>query len=622
MALAVRSGLANVDGHFISSMSSSRLLLVVSAALLVVGGSSVPAQAPSAAAVAAKAKAILEAYRKQDPMPSARKLHIVAWRCHDRDFPADQDARLQRIMEHVRNFYATEMERNGLGRLTFPLDYDPSGKMVIHRVTGAKDFAQCSKAGSGDEIRRECTDALRKDGIDPDKSTYLIFTNLAEWDPQALTFRHRSPYMGGGDFRSGRAWQLDHTGLDVTNLTAKEPMLQDAEYGRISLGRHNSIFLGGITHELGHALSLPHCCGAPEEASLGTALMGSGNRTYFEQVRGEGKGTYLSLASALRLASLPLFTGSEKGLDTKGGANFPKLDFKPAPRSFTITGRVEAPLPVHAVVAYLDPEGHDDYDARTAVCVPESDGSFTLACGGLVAGRSGDLRLTACMANGAVSMIHRPYRVGGDGAPDLSLLLLENDLRAFRAALSQRNLAQARTLAEALPAGSASGKAATALVEAAQGKNVQLEPAAVPAGTKSIPLSRLKPETATVGWGRPSYDILPAPEFLIQCGGQWFATGIYAHAPALHRYDLTKGEGKKLVGKCGLPSNDWNAGSVVFVIRADGKEVFRSPKTEPGLARPFEINLTGVRALELGTEDAGDGGNNDWGLWLDAMVSR
>ena len=73
-------------------------------------------------------------------------------------------------------------------------------------------------------------------------------------------------------------------------------------------------------------------------------------------------------------------------------------------------------------------------------------------------------------------------------------------------------------------------------------------------------------------------------------------------------------------GECGLPSR--TSGTVVFVVRADDKEVFRSRVVQPGKTESYEIDLTGVKKLILSTEDAGDGKAADWGLWLAPELSR
>ena len=87
----------------------------------------------------------------------------------------------------------------------------------------------------------------------------------------------------------------------------------------------------------------------------------------------------------------------------------------------------------------------------------------------------------------------------------------------------------------------------------------------------------------------------------------------------MRRYDLA-GRWGRLRGACGLPTQP--GGTVVFVIRADGREVFRSPRLAPGRTADYDVDLAGESALELATEDGGDGNNADWGLWLAPELIR
>ena len=54
-------------------------------------------------------------------------------------------------------------------------------------------------------------------------------------------------------------------------------MVNDQQYGHISVGRYNSIFIGSGARELGHSLGLPHDKERADEQSRGTSLMGSGS---------------------------------------------------------------------------------------------------------------------------------------------------------------------------------------------------------------------------------------------------------------------------------------------------------------------------------------------------------
>ena len=75
------------------------------------------------------------------------------------------------------------------------------------------------------------------------------------------------------------------------------------------------------------------------------------------------------------------------------------------------------------------------------------------------------------------------------------------------------------------------------------------------------PILAAEPKSVKVGWGRPAYDHVPGPSLLLESGDQLFATGIYAHAPSTHSYDLG-GTWKKLIGHCGLANG--HPGSVIF----------------------------------------------------------
>jgi hypothetical protein len=597
-------------------MRAFRLFAV--SALAVMGSGGAGAIEPSAAALqVATARAILDGWHAEAPEPGERLLHVIAWRTNDRGFPAAQRARLDRIMTHIQGFYRREMERHGFGPRSIRLDRDSGGRLVVHEVVGEGGWADYDGPDGG-RIRRECVPVLRAKGIDIDRETVMIFTNLAEWDPETLSFRHKSPYYASGGTRQGTAWQLDSPELDTTNLAAKEPLVQDGQYGRISLGKHNSIFIGGIAHELGHALGLPHCRERPDEAVRGTALMGSGNQTYGDELRGEGKGSFLTLAHALRLASHPQFSGSVKGLGTAVRGSLTDLAVEPAAdrKSFRVAGRVTGEPPVYAVVGYLDPAGGGDYDARTVTAVPDAEGRFSVDCAALVPGRAAELRLVACHANGATSGIGQPYAVMQDGTVDVETMQVAFGLGAFLDALADKGPEAARGVA---PAEGAAGRFAAAVLAGRAATRETVVAANAPASTVSLRLSACRPAEAKVGWLTPAYDHLPRREAVIESAGRLYESGIYAHAPALHRYDLA-GTWRRLRGACGLPTQ--SGGSVVFLIKADGREVFRSPKLVPGRTASYDLDLGGVTTLELVTEDGGDGTGADWGVWLAPQLSR
>jgi hypothetical protein len=474
---------------------------------------------------------------------------------------------------------------------------------------------------SGSEIRNECLPLLKQAGIDASRETILIFCNLATWNEEQRRFTHKSPYYAGGSFRSGTAWQLDSPELDANNLKLKQPMIRDGQYGRISLGKHNSIFIGGIAHELGHALGLPHCKARPEEATRGTALMGSGNRTYGDELRDEGQGSFLTLAHALRLASHPQFSGSVKGMNDRATASIDDLSIVADGKSIRVSGKVKGEPPVYAVVAYFDPAGGSDYDSTTAMAVPANDGIFELTSEALRRGKQGELRLFPLHANGSAAgqmsrtKFRYPYSISDDGVPDLSAIQLRFDLAPVLDALAKNDFQLATQLADAIK----SPKAAAVARRLTRPTRPTQTPVEFDGDSASVELTNLKPDSVQVGWGRPAFNRVPDRVPLLECGGQIFETGIYAHAPAEHTYRLGA-RWKKLTGKAGLASG--HNGSVEFEITGDGKRLWKSRVVKAGTVVEFDVPLDGVQKVKLLTHPTDDGPGSDWGLWLEPSLHR
>ncbi len=562
---------------------------------------------------------ILDAWHKDQPEPGERYLHLVCWTPSDREFPADYQARLTRIMKHIQAFYANEMERYGMPDRTIRLRHDGE-QMLLHKVHG-KHPTEHYAMESGSEIREECLPVLKEAGIDADKETIFILCNLATWDAKQLRFTHNSPYYAGGSFRSGTAWQLDSPELDTLNLKLKQPMIEDGQYGSISLGKHNSIFIGGMAHELGHALGLPHCTARPDESVKGEALMGSGNRTYGDELRGEGKGSFLTLAHALRLASHPQFSKSIKGMNLRTRADINELKIEAKGTSIHVAGIVKADPPVYAVVAYFDPNGGSDYDATTATAIPGADGRFELSSSALRPGKAGELRLFPLHVNGSAAgqmsetKFRYSYDVKSDGTPDLTAIQTRQQLQSIVAAIAENDPKTASELARKLQ----DKKIAAIAERLVEPVRATATPAEAGRGTRISPLTNFLATTADVGWGSAVYDRVPDEQMLLESGGQFFEAGIYAHAPARHTYDLN-GRWLALSGRAGLAAG--HAGTVEFEIKGDGQTLWKSEVIESSSTVPFEVSLDGIKLLELLTHTTDDGAGADWGMWLDPTLKR
>jgi heat shock protein HslJ len=377
----------------------------------------------------AAARAILDPWLATNPEPAKKKVHLVLWTPKDREPAPRYRERLSAIFVDIQKFYAREMERIGFGPRTIGLDRMDDGLLRVHLVRGLKDYTNYSTP-SGSAIRKECLPTLEAAGLNPAEELIVLFCNMSNWDPEKRTISQNSPYYASGTHKGGTAWQVDSPILDLEFLTEKGKNVRDGQYGNISLGRYNSIFIGGACHELGHALGLPHNRErADERVAFGTALMGSGNRTYGEQLRGESKGSFLTLAHAFRLAAHPMFSGSAKDISKPRSAKHEALKIEPNGKGFAFSGRVTVPPndpPVYAVLGYMDPSGGSDYDATTTTAVPDKEGRFSLDCQALAPGKTGELRVVYLQANGQASgfLSSTPYRfpyvVAKDGSVDIA----------------------------------------------------------------------------------------------------------------------------------------------------------------------------------------------------------
>ena len=573
----------------------------------------------------AAARKILDGWQATAPERTERKLHIVYWTPGDRKPAPLYRERLSKILTDIQGFYAREMERIGFGPRSLRLDQSADGLVRIHLVVGNNPYAHYD-GRSGNDIRGECISTLREAGFDAAKETVVIFCNMSNWDAEKRVINQNSPYYAGGSIKNGTAWQVDSPILNLDYLTVSGAPVQDGQYGKISIGRYNSIFIGGIAHEIGHALSLPHCRARPDEnAAFGTALMGSGNRTYGEERRNDGRGTFLTLGEAFRLAGHPMFSGSVKGMTDRPSVKPTDIQFEPNEKEFIFSARVLADPPVYGVVAYMDPEGGSDYDATTATAVPDADGRFSITCDALKGGASGELRITYLQANGAPSgnlsdtPFRYPYIVSQSGVADITTARAKLLFAPMIDAVNAKSVGTARELhaAPAISGDARFDQIAQRLIATLDPKLIA--PADVLPTTMTVPLSDLKAAREETGYGAPIRDRLPEPGGLLIAGGKLYAHGFYAHAVATHEWQLD-GNWKTLSGLAGIA--DGSDGSVQAIIEGDGKELWQSKPFKGGGIAAYDVKIEGVKKLVLKMTDGGDGIRSDWGVWLEPMLGR
>ena len=544
-------------------------------------------------------------------------LKVVYFTPKDRVAPPDRHERVGRVMKHVQDFYRKGMESQGYGPLTFALEWSEPGKLKLYDVEG-KDDLSGYPPGTAYKVRDEVKAALEKIGINVDREHILILGHFIEWKEDKTAVEH-GPYVGGGSFFSGTAWACDDTLIDPDLLGSKEP---GGYYHRpCSLGKFNTTYIGGIAHELGHSFGLPHDCELDvQRQTLGHSLMGSGNHHYGENLRNEGPGTFLSASSALRLSVCRAFQPNKPELRrTNVNGNVTNLETVFRNGKLILEGSAQYdPTPLGIIVYNDNMKITSDYDAKTWVTKPDSKGNFRFEITELE-NVPYQMRLVFVFP-GAVMDFSFDYS-NESGTPSLEPFNVALGKREIARLLDQRKYEEAeKFLAGFAKKYSENGDWAKKLklVRAIKKGPKFYDLAKLPKTKKTADLTWATAVSEKVGWHQPTRAILREYGFM-EVDKTFFDSGIYAHSDSNYTFALDK-KWKGFEFAYGLQNGA--AGSVVFVVRGDNEELFRSGTVKSLELHTETIDVSGVDQLELITENAGDGPNGDWGLWLQPILKR
>ncbi|MBN1917707.1 MAG: NPCBM/NEW2 domain-containing protein [Verrucomicrobia bacterium] len=564
---------------------------------------------------------------QEDP-PAHQYVHIVYFNPAGRKCPPGYYKRLERVMTEIQTWYRDEMERNGFGPMTFALERDIGGRMVIHVVTGTKPYVYGEEISAKEIFDDWVKPQLLEQGLDVEQEHIIVFQNscFETVSDDVWCIHSWAPYWGGGCRTDGVAWVIDFTLFDPLNLAREKPFVYtgDRRYG--PLNRFIVSHMGGVAHEFGHALGLPHNDQTEEQlAKLGYALMGSGNYHLFGERAGQEKGAFLSKAHAAILSSHPLFKRNKDDIDVKADFRFGEITFVAGEGEYTVRGQVEAAPHAYAVVAYHDGlKDQMDYDATSWVGMVDENGRFEVR--------------VECPDPGEFVLRLRCYAVNSDRAELVYRFALDNSLTIPVEELNRQSLYELHAkpaiiaqdpdaLLEAIE--KLKGKDDIYLHRARAYHGLITRPATTPQAlsaveetVREIPLSAVTWESATVGWQEPARDRFPdeeRPARPLESGAQFHETGLWAHSRSSYVYNLD-GRWKRLTTGCGL--QNLVEGSVVFVIKCDGTVQFRSEKVTDWTERKADVDLTDVQRLELIVEDGGDGDWGDCAIWFSPKLSR
>ncbi|GAA5123524.1 NPCBM/NEW2 domain-containing protein [Luteolibacter yonseiensis] len=568
----------------------------------------------------------ISAYHVGQPK-SDKVLRVVYFTPGDRDPLADHAGRLDRILDDVAGFYREGFKRFGQDTGGLPLERK-DGKLVIHQVKG-KLPASSYTYESGSITKAEVRAAL-KGIVDMDREHVLILYALCHQESDGR-YVFNSPYYGDGasSNSSGLCHAADCELLDPRLLgeTEKQMVYTEHYYPRVeqTIGKFNGWYIGGIAHELGHGLGLPHDNGSKEERGFGSSLMGGGNLHYRGELWGDRAPAFLSRATALQLASHPLMTRSDKGRDTEAHGYFEKLEFSGNAGELHIKGKTAGAVPAYGAIAYIWPmSAKTDHRAVTCPVVLE-EGGFEMDIAGLRPD-SYWLKLNSLHVNGAVSNEYFVLKV--DKSNQINLAEMNGEWLVDRADLAiHRQDPRAREFVSdevisAAPTAESAGK-----LRVLRGL---LDPA-VPADLSSAKedhawLSDAAWTKAEVGWGMPTRNAFWSDGrfrmgTFLTLKQKPYEKGLYAHAPSHYGFAVDQ-KWKTFTATVGLRDGAQAVGSAVFVVRGDGKELYRSELLRAGENADVSVDVSGVKNLELLTEGGNGNTSNAWSIWVDPKVTR
>ncbi len=311
----------------------------------------------------------------QPPVPSpvinftytsdkAQNLNVVYFVPNDVAVPADYHRRLSEILLNAEAFFGNEMQRNGYGYKTFGLLKDVAKKRIkLIEIKGKQGKAAYPYNGGSGAVQSEI--ALFK-ASNPSAFTSdhnLIIIPAYDYDTNGEP--GGPPFYGVGK----SCFALDYADQDIKYLGAAG-----------TLGTRATKWIGGMIHELGHGLNLPHNRQkALSELPLGMSLMWAGNGTW-------GKSpTFLTKADCAVLNANQVFNNDNKTYYTSVTASVLRIQalYDAGKASIVVKGKYSSNTTVTDLVYFNDPnvnnEGtgvNKDYNAIAWTSKPINGDSF------------------------------------------------------------------------------------------------------------------------------------------------------------------------------------------------------------------------------------------------------
>lgn len=265
-----------------------------------------------------------------------KNLNVIMFVPTDNPPLSDYKPRLSQLLVMFQSWYHEEMKRYGYDKY-MGLSKDDSSKYVnIIEIPaqGAQADYPYSSAISANKIINEIKAyrTAHPESFSSDNH-YLILL------PERTSGDTGQPFYGYGRY----CFALDNSSMSINHIP-----------------NPNSNYLGGMLHELGHGLNLPHNRAKyiSEEPSLGTSLMGSGNVSF-----SKGNPTFLTAVDAAILNNNEIFQSVLATNTAYQSAVFtvnPEFNIDNENQKLNISGNFTSDKEVSDILVYLDPNVNNE----------------------------------------------------------------------------------------------------------------------------------------------------------------------------------------------------------------------------------------------------------------------